>query len=153
MDSLWFLQNSASTLDRLQSLPQESHGQAGLATSTSQCSIGTSLSHHTHKNKNHRKVTAVVSSSSASSVALASIQIACWCVSAYVCTYMWPIFDKKSLFKEVGYDGEDISAHVHLFPRQLIVHRNRLVSIDTHKPMPDQFSPSHHSACDATFPC
>ena len=62
-------------LDRLQSLPQESHGQAGVATSTSQCSIGTSLSHHTHENKNHRKVTAVVSSSSVPSVALASSEI------------------------------------------------------------------------------
>ena len=56
------------------------------------CSIGTSLSHHTHKNKNHRKVTAVVSSSSAPSVALASSEISvlvCICVCG-------PIFDKTS---------------------------------------------------------
>ena len=35
-----------------------------------------------------------------------------------------------------------IFQHMCIFPpRQLIVHRNRLVSIDTRKPMPDHFHP------------
>ena len=34
-----------------------------------------------------------------------------------------------------------IFQHVHLFSRQLIVHRNWLVSIDTHKPIANQFPP------------